>query len=153
MFLFWLCWVFIAPHGLSRPTAYGILSLVTRDRICISSTARQILNQWTTSGVSEKQILNIQNKPALLVSNSTLSASNSNLLAHDILQDTYEDIMGKSLFLYFSAMNTPIPIMPLLYSKISLIWNKVAKINQLSQMSILTISPKSISMYASGKVI
>lgn len=61
--------------------------------------------------------------------------------------------MGKSLFLYFSAMNTPIPIMPLLYSKTSLLWNKVAKINQLSQMSILKISPKSISMYVSGKVI
>ena len=126
---------------------------MTRDRICISSTARQILNQWTTRGVSEKQILNIQNKPALLVSNSNLSASNSNLSAHDILLNIYEDIMGKFLFLYFSAMNMPIPIMPLLYSKTSLLWNKVAKINQLSQMSILKMSPKSISMYVSGKVI
>lgn len=58
--------------------------------------------------------------------------------------------MGKSLPL-LKVMNIPIPIMPL-YSKISLLWNEV-KINQLSQMSILKSFPKSISMYALGKMI
>ena len=66
-FSFWLHCIFVVAHGLSCPTACGILS-PTRDRTCIFRIGRQILigrqNRWTTREVPSHCWV-CQNAPSL----------------------------------------------------------------------------------------